>query len=156
MVVAGIRSGRLELGAGNTETFVPSSAAGINPESGKALNVASTHTTGKVEFLFYLPFYLLRCHRTWFVCLLSFPQGLFVCCHFHKVCLFAVISTWFVCLLSFPQGLFVCCHFHKVCLFAVISTRFVCLLSFPQGLFRKCAKDLVLLHYESIGFNRLY
>jgi len=42
MVVAGIRSGRLELGAGNTETFVPSSAAVINPVSGKALNVAGS------------------------------------------------------------------------------------------------------------------
>ena len=42
MVVAGIRSGRLELGAENTETLVPSSAAGINPGSGKALNVASS------------------------------------------------------------------------------------------------------------------
>ena len=41
-VVAGIRSGRLELGAGNTETFVPSSAAVINPDSGKALNVAGS------------------------------------------------------------------------------------------------------------------
>ena len=40
MVVAGIRSSRLELGAGNTETFAPSSTAGINPSRGKALNVA--------------------------------------------------------------------------------------------------------------------
>ena len=40
MVVAGIRSGRLELGAGSTETFAPSSAAVINPSCGKALNVA--------------------------------------------------------------------------------------------------------------------
>ena len=33
VVVSGIRSGRLELCAGNTETFVHSSAAGINPVS---------------------------------------------------------------------------------------------------------------------------
>ena len=40
MVVAGIRSSRLQLGAGNTETFTPSSTAGINPSCGKELNVA--------------------------------------------------------------------------------------------------------------------
>ena len=40
VVVAGIRFSRLELGAGKTETFAPSSAAGINPSHGKALNVA--------------------------------------------------------------------------------------------------------------------
>ena len=40
MVVAGIRSSRLELDAGNTETFAPSSTSGINPSCGKALNVA--------------------------------------------------------------------------------------------------------------------
>ena len=40
MVVAGIRSSRLQLGAGNTETFTPSSTAGINPSCGKMLNVA--------------------------------------------------------------------------------------------------------------------
>ena len=34
MVVTGIRSSRLQLGAGNTETFTPSSAAGINPSCG--------------------------------------------------------------------------------------------------------------------------
>ena len=39
VVVTGIRSS-LELGAGNTETFVPSSTAGINLSCGKALNVA--------------------------------------------------------------------------------------------------------------------
>ena len=32
---------RLELGAGNTETLAPSSAAGINPSCWKALNVAA-------------------------------------------------------------------------------------------------------------------
>ena len=40
VVLAGIRSSRLELAAGNTETFFPSSAAGINPSCGNALNVA--------------------------------------------------------------------------------------------------------------------
>ena len=34
------KSSRLELGAGNTETLAPSSAAGINPSCGKVLNVA--------------------------------------------------------------------------------------------------------------------
>ena len=40
MVVAVIRSSRLQLGAGDTETFTPSSTAGINPSCGKELNVA--------------------------------------------------------------------------------------------------------------------
>ena len=40
MVVAVIRSSRLQLGAGDTETFIPSSTAGINPSCGKELNVA--------------------------------------------------------------------------------------------------------------------
>ena len=56
MVVAGIRSGRLELGAENTETFVPSSAAGINPGSGKALPVVP-HTTGRLP--------VGRCRPVW-------------------------------------------------------------------------------------------
>ena len=35
VMVAGIRSSRLELGAGNTETFAPSSTAGITRAAGK-------------------------------------------------------------------------------------------------------------------------
>ena len=50
MVVAGIRSSRLQLGVGNTETFAPSSTAGINSSCGKALNVAAVvpPTTGRL------------------------------------------------------------------------------------------------------------
>ena len=59
MVVAEIRSSRLELGAGKTETFAPSSTAGINPSCGKALNVAGgpTYTTGRLP--------VDRCRPVW-------------------------------------------------------------------------------------------